>query len=77
MLTHTSRRSHVPGNRVVPSRWQATWLCRTFDVRLWCGAGDADAMSSGRVDTYRCAPFNRLQRTLLPVARASGRPRSA
>ena len=24
MLTHTSRRSHVPGNRVVPSRWQAT-----------------------------------------------------
>ena len=24
MLTHTSRWSHAPGNRVVPSRWQAT-----------------------------------------------------
>jgi hypothetical protein len=24
MLTHTPRWSHAPGNRVVPSRWQAT-----------------------------------------------------
>lgn len=46
----------------------SAWLCHTFDIPLWCGAGDVDAMSSGRVDSHGSAPFNLLQRTLLPVA---------
>ncbi len=46
----------------------SAWLCRTFDIPLWCGAGDADAISSGRVDSHGSPLFNRLQRTLLPVA---------
>lgn len=45
----------------------SAWLCHTFDVPLWCGAGDAAAISSGRVDTHGSPLFNRLQRTLLPV----------
>jgi hydroxyacylglutathione hydrolase len=45
----------------------SAWLCQTFGVPLWCGAGDAAAISSGRVDTHGWAAFNRLQRTLLPV----------
>jgi glyoxylase-like metal-dependent hydrolase (beta-lactamase superfamily II) len=59
--------AHVPTHAHFDHAGSLAWLCRTFDVRLWCGAGDADAMSSGRVDTC-CAPFNRLQHTLLPVA---------
>jgi len=46
----------------------SAWLCRTFDVPLWCGAGDAAAISSGRVDTHGTPLLNRLQRTLFPVA---------
>jgi hydroxyacylglutathione hydrolase len=45
----------------------SAWLCRTFDVPLWCGAGDAAAIGSGRVDTHRSRTVNLLQRTLLPV----------
>jgi glyoxylase-like metal-dependent hydrolase (beta-lactamase superfamily II) len=40
----------------------SAWLCRTFDVPLWCGAGD------GRVDTHRSRLVNVVQRRLLPVA---------
>jgi hydroxyacylglutathione hydrolase len=45
----------------------SAWLCRTFDVPSWCGAGDAAAIGSGQVDTHRSRTFNLLQRTLLPV----------
>jgi hydroxyacylglutathione hydrolase len=45
----------------------SAWLCQTVGVPLWCGAGDAAAISSGRVDTHGSPAFNRLQRTLLPV----------
>jgi hydroxyacylglutathione hydrolase len=45
----------------------SAWLCHTFDLPLWCGAGDAAAISSGRVDTHGSAWVNRLQRTLAPV----------
>lgn len=45
----------------------SAWLCRTFDVPLWCGAGDAEAMSTGRVDTHRSRVFNRIQRLVAPV----------
>jgi hydroxyacylglutathione hydrolase len=43
-------------------------LCHTFSLPLWCGQGDAAAISSGRVDTHGSPWFNRLQRTLAPVA---------
>jgi glyoxylase-like metal-dependent hydrolase (beta-lactamase superfamily II) len=46
----------------------AAWLCRTFDVPLWCGAGDAEAMTTGHVATHGSAWLNRAQQTLLPVA---------
>jgi hydroxyacylglutathione hydrolase len=46
----------------------SAWLCHTLGVPLWCGAGDADAIGSGRVDTHRSQLVNRLQRTLAPVA---------
>jgi hydroxyacylglutathione hydrolase len=45
----------------------SAWLCQTLGVPLWCGADDAAAISSGRVDTHGSPAFNRLQRTLLPV----------
>lgn len=45
----------------------SAWLCHAFGVPLWCGAGDAAAISSGRVDTHGSSAFNRLQRTVLPV----------
>jgi hydroxyacylglutathione hydrolase len=45
----------------------SAWLCRTLGVPLWCGAGDAAAISSGRVDTHGSPLVNRLQRTLAPV----------
>ena len=45
----------------------SAWLCYTFDLPLWCGAGDTPAIESGRVDTHGTRWFNRLQRTLLPV----------
>jgi len=45
----------------------SAWLCHTLGVPLWCGAGDAAAIGSGRVDTHGTRWFNRLQRTLLPV----------
>jgi hydroxyacylglutathione hydrolase len=43
------------------------WLCRTFGVPLWCGAGDAAAIRGGRVDTHCSRTLNLLQRALLPV----------
>jgi hydroxyacylglutathione hydrolase len=46
----------------------SAWLCRAFDVPLWCGAGDAEAIRGGRVDSHGSALVNRLQRVLLPVA---------
>jgi hydroxyacylglutathione hydrolase len=45
----------------------SAWLCETFGVPLWCGAGDAAAIGSGRVDTLGTPWLNRLQRTLAPV----------
>ena len=47
----------------------SAWLCRSLGVPLWCGAGDAAAISSGRVDTHGSPVVNRLQLTLAPVAR--------
>jgi hydroxyacylglutathione hydrolase len=46
----------------------SAWLCCTLGVPLWCGEGDADAISSGRVDTHGSPLVNWLQRTLAPVA---------
>jgi hypothetical protein len=43
-------------------------------VPLWCGAGDAAAIGSGRVDRHRSAWVNRLQRTLAPGRRSPGPP---
>lgn len=45
----------------------SAWLCRTLGVPLWCGAGDAAAIASGRVDSHGSPLVNRLQRTLAPV----------
>jgi hydroxyacylglutathione hydrolase len=45
----------------------SAWLCHTFGLPLWCGAGDAAAITSGRVDTHGSPLVNRLQRTLAPV----------
>jgi hydroxyacylglutathione hydrolase len=46
----------------------SAWLCHTLGVPLWCGAGDAAAIASGRVDSHGSPWVNRLQRTLAPVA---------
>jgi glyoxylase-like metal-dependent hydrolase (beta-lactamase superfamily II) len=46
--------------------WSA-WLCHTFNLPLWCGAGDAAAITSGRVDSHGAPWVNRLQRRLAPV----------
>jgi glyoxylase-like metal-dependent hydrolase (beta-lactamase superfamily II) len=45
----------------------SAWLCHTLGVPLWCGAGDATAMTSGRIDSHGSPLVNRLQRTLAPV----------
>jgi glyoxylase-like metal-dependent hydrolase (beta-lactamase superfamily II) len=45
----------------------SAWLCHTLDLPLWCGASDAAAIASGRVDTHGSPLVNRLQRTLAPV----------
>jgi hydroxyacylglutathione hydrolase len=45
----------------------SAWLCRTLGVPLWCGAGDAAAIASGRVDSHGSPLVNRLQRTLALV----------
>jgi hydroxyacylglutathione hydrolase len=45
----------------------SAWLCRSLGVPLWCGAGDAAAIGSGRVDSHGSPLVNRLQRTLAPV----------
>jgi hydroxyacylglutathione hydrolase len=45
----------------------SAWLCHTLGVPLWCGAGDATAITSGRVDTHGSPLVNRLQRSLAPV----------
>jgi hydroxyacylglutathione hydrolase len=44
------------------------WLCETLGVPLWCGAGDAAAITSGDVYTHRAAWFRQLTRTLFPVS---------
>jgi hydroxyacylglutathione hydrolase len=46
----------------------SAWLCHTFNLPLWCGAGDAAAIASGRVDTHGSPLVNRLQHRLAPVA---------
>jgi hydroxyacylglutathione hydrolase len=46
----------------------SAWLCHTLGVALWCGAGDAAAITSGQVDSHGSPLVNRLQRTLAPVA---------
>jgi hydroxyacylglutathione hydrolase len=46
----------------------SAWLCETFGVPMWCGAGDAAAIGSGRVDSHGSAWANRLQRTLAPIS---------
>jgi hydroxyacylglutathione hydrolase len=46
----------------------SAWLCRTLGVPLWCGAGDATAIASGRVDNHGSPLVNHLQRALAPVA---------
>jgi hydroxyacylglutathione hydrolase len=45
----------------------SAWLCHTLGVPLWCGVGDAAAISSGRVDSHGSLLVNRLQRALAPV----------
>jgi hydroxyacylglutathione hydrolase len=45
----------------------SAWLCHTLGVPLCCGAGDAAAIQSGRVDTHGSPWVNRLQRRLAPV----------
>jgi hydroxyacylglutathione hydrolase len=45
----------------------SAWLCHTFNLPLWCGAGDAAAIASGRVDSHGSPLANRLQRALAPV----------
>jgi hydroxyacylglutathione hydrolase len=45
----------------------SAWLCHTLGMPLWCGAGDAAAITSGHVDTHGSSWVNRLQRTLAPV----------
>ena len=53
--------------------WSA-WLCHTFNLPLWCGAGDAAAITSGRVDSHGAPWVNRLQRRLhrSPPTRSAG-----
>jgi hydroxyacylglutathione hydrolase len=46
----------------------SAWLFHTFGVPLWCGAADAAAIQSGRVDSHGAPWVNRLQRRLAPVA---------
>jgi hydroxyacylglutathione hydrolase len=46
----------------------SAWLCRTLEVPLWCGAGDAAAIASGRIDSHGSPLVNGLQRTLAPIA---------
>jgi hydroxyacylglutathione hydrolase len=60
--------AHVLSHAHFDHAGSSAWLCRTLGVPLWCGAGDAAAISSGRVDTHGSRLFNRLQRTLAPVA---------
>jgi hypothetical protein len=45
----------------------SAWLCHTFDLPLWCGAGDAPAIASGHIDSHGSPLVSRLQRTLAPV----------
>lgn len=59
--------AHVLSHAHFDHAGSSAWLCQTFDVPLWCGAGDAEAIRSGRVDTHQSRAFNRLQQTLLPV----------
>jgi glyoxylase-like metal-dependent hydrolase (beta-lactamase superfamily II) len=59
--------SHVLTHAHFDHAGSSSWLCRTFEVPLWCGAGDVEAMSTGRVDTHGSRWFNRAQRVLAPV----------
>jgi hydroxyacylglutathione hydrolase len=60
--------AHVLSHAHFDHAGSSAWLCRTLGVPLWCGAGDAAAISSGRVDSHSSRWANRLQRTLAPVA---------
>jgi hydroxyacylglutathione hydrolase len=67
-LTGRQLRAHALTHAHFDHAGSSAWLCRTLGVPLWCGAGDANAIASGRVDTHRWPLVNRLQRTLAPVA---------
>jgi hydroxyacylglutathione hydrolase len=60
--------AHVVTHAHFDHAGSSAWLCRTLGVPLWCGAGDAAAITSGRVDTHGSPLVNRLQRTLAPVS---------
>jgi hydroxyacylglutathione hydrolase len=59
--------AHVVTHAHFDHAGSSAWLCHTLGVPLWCGAGDAAAIASGRVDTHGSPFVNRLQRTLAPV----------
>jgi hydroxyacylglutathione hydrolase len=59
--------AHVLTHAHVDHAGCSAWLCHTFDLPLWCGQGDAAAITSGRVDSHGSPLVNRLQRTLAPV----------
>jgi hydroxyacylglutathione hydrolase len=60
--------AHVLSHAHFDHAGSSAWLCHAFGLPLWCGAGDAAAISSGRVDSHGSPWVNRLQRTLAPVA---------
>jgi hydroxyacylglutathione hydrolase len=59
--------AHVLSHAHFDHAGSSAWLCHTFNLPLWCGAGDAAAITSGRVDSHGSPLVNRLQRTLAPV----------
>jgi glyoxylase-like metal-dependent hydrolase (beta-lactamase superfamily II) len=60
-------KSHVLTHAHCDHAGSSAWLCQTFDVPLWCGAGDSVSMSTGQVDTHGSTWLNRIQRAALPV----------
>jgi hydroxyacylglutathione hydrolase len=60
--------AHVLSHAHFDHAGSSAWLCQAVGVPLWCGAGDAAAIASGRVDGHGSPLVNRLQRTLAPVA---------
>jgi hydroxyacylglutathione hydrolase len=59
--------AHVLTHALFDHAGCSAWLCETLDVPLWCGAGDAEAIATGAVDTHRAAWFRRSTRILFPV----------